>query len=239
MSLSITNKLIELLFPRCCPVCGDIVLPKGNLICKECFKKLCFIKQPACRKCGKEVLAESAEYCFDCTRHKRSFDYGIALLNYGKVEKESMIKIKYKNKREYLDFYAEAISIRYQKILLRMNAEALIPIPVHPSRKRQRGFNQAEILADQISLRLGIPVWKETLLRNKKTEPQKKLDAVQRLKNLEQAFVVQQDLKQVQSVILVDDIYTTGSTMEACTRALKAAGVKHVYYITICIGRGQ
>lgn len=231
--------LTDLLFPRRCPVCGGIVLPKGELICPGCVKKLSFVKQPVCKKCGKEITSAEREYCLDCTKHKRSFDYGRALLNYNDTAKKSMADIKYRNRREYLDFYAEAVCLRYGKLLMRLGADALVPVPVHPSRRRQRGFNQAEIFADRIGERLGIPVSPEMLVRRKKTAPQKQLNPKERLHNLEEAFAAGAVPEGVTRVILVDDIYTTGSTMEACARALLRAGVKNVYFIAICIGRGQ
>lgn len=230
---------IDLLFPRRCPVCDGIVIPKGRLICQSCMKKLSFVKDPVCKRCGKEIISFDIEYCFDCVRHKRTFEYGRALINYDEKAGSSMAKIKYRNKREYLDFYGEAICARYEKVIRRMEADALVPVPVHPSRRRERGFNQAEILARRVGERLGIPVCPQMLVRNKKTMPQKGLDPVGRLKNLEEAFSAGEILKGVEGVILVDDIYTTGSTIEACTRALKRAGIKRVYFLAICIGRGQ
>ncbi|WP_313187396.1 ComF family protein [Lacrimispora sp.] len=230
---------VDLLFPRRCPVCDEIVMPKGRLICPECVKKLSFVKNPVCKKCGKEVISPDMEYCFDCVRHKRTFEYGRALVNYDENAGSSMAKIKYKNKREYLDFYGEAICVRYGKLIRRMEADVLVPVPVHPSRKKERGFNQAEILARRIGERLGLVVCPSMLVRNKKTMPQKGLDPAGRLKNLEEAFSAGKMIEGVEGVILVDDIYTTGSTIEACTRALKKAGIKRVYFLAICIGRGQ
>ena len=98
---------LDALFPRRCPVCGDIVMPPGKLICPGCQGRLSFVKSPVCKKCGKEILSEYQEYCFDCTRHRRSFEYGIALLNYNEAAGASMAAVKYKNRREYLDFYAD------------------------------------------------------------------------------------------------------------------------------------
>lgn len=237
------NKIIEfaadILFPRRCPVCDDIVLPRGGFICPECVKRLSFVKGPVCKKCGKEVFSDTVEYCFDCTKHKRSFESGRALVNYNEAAKNSMVKIKYKNKREYLDFYIEAICIRYGKIIARMEADALVPVPVHPSRMRTRGYNQAELLARGIGRELGVPVCADLLLRSRKTAPQKELNPAERLKNLEEAFEAGSIPSGIETVILVDDIYTTGSTMEACTRTLKRMGVKKVYFLAICIGRGQ
>jgi ComF family protein len=231
--------LWNLLFPRRCPVCNDVVIPKGHLICPTCIPKLSLVKEPTCRKCGKEMIIHTAEYCFDCTKHKRTFEYGKVLLNYNDTAKTSMSKIKYNNKREYLDFYGEAICRRYKKQIARMNADALVPVPIHKSRKRERGFNQAEVLADKISKHTGIPVFPDALLRSKKTAPQKVLNPGERLKNLEEAFLPGQIPQGINTVILIDDIYTTGSTIEACTRALRRAGVKKIYFLTICIGRGQ
>lgn len=229
--------VFDALYPRRCPVCNQIVMPKGALICRDCFLKLSYVKGPACKKCGKQVLHDQIEYCYDCTRHKRSFDYGIALLNYEERARHSMAAIKYKNKRQYLDFYGEAICQRFCERIMQMNAQALIPVPIHTSRKRKRGFNQAGLLARGIGRRLGIPVYEHALVRSKKTAPQKQLNPKERLHNLEQAFAAGTIPDGVSDVILVDDIYTTGSTLEACTRVLKAAGIRRVYTIAICIGQ--
>lgn len=228
---------LNALYPRRCPVCDGIVMPKGHFVCQECHKKLSYVRQPICKKCGKELISDRMEYCPDCLRHQRSFDYGLALLNYNEAARHSMAKIKYNNKRQYLEFYGAAISRRFEKQILRMRADALIPVPVHPSRRRKRGFNQAELLAREIGRRLDIPVCRDLLVRTRKTLPQKELNPAERLKNLEQAFQVRKAAGNIRSVILVDDIYTTGSTAEACTRALRQAGVEHVYVLSICIGK--
>lgn len=181
-------------------------------------------------------MNEGEEFCFDCVRHKRSFEFGRALLNYDDVSGPSMARIKYHNKREYLDFYSQVMAARYETIISRMNADALIPIPIHRARYRKRGFNQAQVLAEKLGELLGIPVCPRALKRRKKTDPQKDLTAAQRLKNLEEAFEVGELPAGVRTVILIDDIYTTGSTIEACTRVLKKAGISQVYFLTICIG---
>lgn len=239
ISKQLKTLALDALFPRRCPVCFQIVVPKGRLICPGCMKKLSWIRRPTCKKCGKEVIADTAEYCFDCSKGRRSFDHGLALINYDDTARRSMAAIKYKNKREYLDFYSEAMYRKLGKRLLAMNAQVLVPVPVHPSRLRTRGFNQARELAERLSCFLGIPTDISILKRSKKTAPQKTLDPSARLKNLEQAFAVHSIPPQIESVILIDDIYTTGSTIEACTRVLKEAGVERVYFAAIFIGNGQ
>lgn len=233
------SKMLDLLFPRRCPVCAGIVMPKGGLICPDCMKKLSWVRRPTCKKCGKEVISGTIEYCHDCTRHKRSFEYGLGLINYNDIASRSMARIKYGNKREYLDFYAEAMVRKLGPRILSMKADALVPVPVHPSRMKTRGFNQAEDLSRRLSDRLRIPTDASILRRGKNTAPQKSLDASGRLRNLEQAFFVDRLSAGIHALILVDDIYTTGSTIEACTRALKKAGVERVYFLTLFIGNGQ
>ena len=117
--------------------------------------------------------------------------------------------------------------------------DAIIPVPVHPSRRRKRGFNQAEVLAKIVGERLGIPVKAELLRRTKKTLPQKELSVGERLKNLSGAFRADEIPENIRRVLLVDDIYTTGSTIEACTRVLKAAGVETIYFVVICMAGGR
>jgi ComF family protein len=232
----------DLLFPRRCPVCADIVQPRGALICPDCIKKLDPVREPVCRKCGKQLISDRAEYCYDCSRRARSYEAGRAVFKYNQAAKKSLTAIKYKNRREYLDFYTQAMAYRYQHTIQRWQPEVLVPIPVHPSRMRTRGFNQAEELSRRLSDLWGIPTQAHLLIRVKKTLPQKKLTPEERLKNLQQAFAVRPPMGRgeaiPETVVLVDDIYTTGSTMEACTRVLKAAGVKKVYFLTICIGYG-
>lgn len=180
------------------------------------------------------------EYCYDCTRHPRSFECGMALLNYNAAARASMAAVKYNNRREYLDFYAAAMGSRMTGRVRSWQAQVLVPVPIHPARRRKRGFNQAQELARRLSGIWGIPVDSRLLVRTRKTAPQRDLDPAQRLKNLQEAFAVAPGRgADVESVILVDDIYTTGSTVEACTRVLKAAGVRRVYFVAVCIGKGR
>lgn len=238
-------RCIDLLYPRRCPVCGDIVNgvfhsrragDVSRYICPGCVKKLSPVKQPVCKKCGKEVFSDRQEYCLDCTRHPKSFEEGRALFHYNEAARDSVTAIKYKNRREYLDFYSEAMARRYGALVERWRPEVLVPVPVHPSRRRQRGFNQAEELAVRLGRLLDIPVESRLLVRSKRTAAQYGLSAAERLRNLQRAFSICPGVRIPESVVLVDDIYTTGSTVEACTRVLKAAGVRRVYVLTICIG---
>lgn len=227
----------DLLFPRRCPVCGGVAMPKGRLICPACLKQLSFVSSPACMKCGKEIGSRDQEYCADCIRRKKSFERGFALLNYDRRAAASMAAVKYHNKREYLDFYARAAALRFEKQFRQAGIQVIVPVPVHASRLKTRGFNQAAVLAEKLSAELGIP-WEELLIRVKKTDPQKSLGSAERLKNLRGAFEAEQKAGKWERVLLVDDIYTTGSTAEICSRALLKTGVKQVFVFAVCIGHG-
>ena len=195
--------------------------------------KLHFIQQPSCKKCGTELISDRAEYCPDCLRRQRSFEYGIALIRYDAVAQKSMAAVKYKNRREYLDFYAEAAYRKYAARIARLSPDIIIPVPVHKSRMKKRGFNQAEEFGKRLSHYLEIPMNSSLLIRSKKTVPQKDLGPALRLKNLEQAFSCRKLPYRMKKVLLIDDIYTTGSTAEACSRALKKAGAEQVFLLVI------
>lgn len=223
----------------------------GDLICPDCRKILQYVEEPCCLRCGKEVAEEGTAYCQDCSRmlsamqmslSGRRLDYerGISVFRYRSVA-AALLRFKYKNKREYADFFAEEAVARYANVILHEFApDALVPVPVHWSRRLQRGYNQAELVAEGIGSRLGIRVEPHLLRRNRKTTPQKKLGPAERLANLREAFVkgAPERGPMPECVLLIDDVYTTGSTARACSGILKRMGVKRVYVLTMAIGSG-
>lgn len=231
------ERITGILFPRRCPVCGEIILPKGNMICPPCKEKVKLVKEPKCKKCGKSLIDEEIEYCFDCIKKNHSYKMGISLFEYDDVMKQSIYGFKYKNKREYADYYIQELMKNYKRQILSWKAEALIPVPLHKSRHLYRGYNQAEVLARKIGKELELPVAVNLILRQKKTLAQKGLNHKERRKNLQDAFHIGQKVVQYKKVIVIDDIYTTGSTIEACTKVLKINGVEDVYFLSLCIGR--
>lgn len=190
----------------------------------------------------------------DCIRHRRSFDGGISLFQYGRrhlkpvkgkkpgYEKhsmgESILRFKYHNCREYADYYIEELMNVHGSCLEWLRPDVIIPVPVHPARYRMRGYNQAEILARKLGEALDTEVCSDLLIRVKKTRPQKELNDAERLRNLREAFVLSREVpRRYGTVLLIDDIYTTGSTMEACSRRLKEAGVRRIFCVSICSGQ--
>lgn len=231
--------VIELLFPRRCPVCDDIVIPRGEYICAPCRKKLQIVAEPCCKKCGKPIEDARQEYCYDCAEHAHVYDSGKAVFLYDETMKRSIARFKYAPyRREYADYYVREMTRCCGRQLIRWKPEALVPVPLHRSRKRRRGYNQAELLADGLSMNFHIPVRTDLVRRIKRTIPQKKLDNKERQKNLKTAFWVSPEAAECETIVLIDDIYTTGSTVDAIAKLLKERGVKRVYILVLSIGHG-
>ena len=149
-----------------------------------------------------------------------------------------MYRFKYGNRREYAAFYGEMLVRLRGHIILSWKPDVIIPVPLHPARYRKRGYNQAELIARQIGKSLGIHVDEKTLVRSVNTAPQKELNDKERTKNTKNAFQVTHNIVKYKRVLLVDDIYTTGATLDACSDALTNAGAAQVYFAAVCIGRG-
>ncbi len=148
-----------------------------------------------------------------------------------------ILKIKYDNKREYLEGFAKLMAVRYRELVEKNDIDCIIPVPLHKSRQRERGFNQSDILAKYLSVYLDIPTYPEYLKRIKKTKDQKGLNKDERRHNLDNAFVAKNLESKIKNVLIVDDVYTTGTTIEKCAIALKKAGVKNIYFLTVCTGK--
>ncbi len=191
--------------------------------------------RPTVFRCGRTVREEGEAYCPDCRDREKSFVTGFPLCDYDDLMQRAVTRIKYGNRREYIRPFAALMAERYGRELRELGADCIVPVPVHPSRLKTRGFNQAELLARELAPHLGIPVRPDFLSRTRKTEAQKELTPDERVRNLSSAFTADLMGETADTVILADDIYTTGSTVEACSRVLRAAGVSRVYYISICI----
>lgn len=237
----INRKVVEavkdLIFPPRCPVCDNVLKISDKLICMGCYEKLKYVQSPSCMKCGKPLKAEEHEYCHDCSEKNHIFERGVALFEYSSVH-ESIYRFKYQGRKEYGAFYASQISLHLGKQIEEMKADALIPVPLHKKKMRIRGYNQAQVLAEEMSKYIGIPTRTDMVERKKWTVPQKELNNSERQKNLKKAFnIVENDVK-LDTIIIVDDIYTTGSTINELAREFKKTGVEKVYFIALAIGSG-
>lgn len=231
------NRLMEIIFPPRCVIC-ETILPSGEAVCESCRKKLPFIGAQYCMKCGKPIDCETKEYCEDCSRKKHYFTRGVALWTYSLSLKKSLYRFKYDNKRYYASYYADEAVKRYRSLLMSWGVDVIVPVPLHASKLRSRGYNQAEVFAKELGARLGIQVLSSLIVRVRKTTPQKQLNDKERIKNVKNAFKIVRNSVKLNKALLVDDIYTTGSTVDEISRILLQAGAKEIYVMTLCIGNG-
>lgn len=223
-----------MIYPKKCPICHKILGDPEKWICSECVSALIFVGKYYCMKCGKPVK-EGEMYCEQCTSRKMSFTQGRSVLIYNDALKKSIVKFKYENRREYGDFYAWLMCRYAEKQILYWKPDVIFPVPLHKRKQRTRGFNQAEYLARQIGKEFGIPVTETALKKVRDTRSQKKLNAEERRKNLENAFEVCEDVNGL-NILVIDDVYTTGSTMNEIASVLTMKGAKKVFFLTFCTG---
>lgn len=141
--------------------------------------------------------------------------------------------LKYSNRAEYAAFYAGAMAKRWGPWLQSLGADALLPVPIHRIRLAKRGYNQAGLIARELSALIHIPVYEDYMVRSRNTVPQKLFDKKRREINVKKAFNVGKNGVKLKTVIVVDDIFTTGSTIDELSRVLKKIGVEKIYFITI------
>ncbi|MDD7218770.1 MAG: ComF family protein [Clostridia bacterium] len=230
----ILNNVLNILYPRCCPICHRILKDQNRMICPECEKRIHPVGQPRCYKCGKPV--QKGEYCPDCQHHPHLFEQGRGIFVYNDLMRRSLIRYKYYGCREYGDFYARSMYIFAKKEIEIWKPDLIVPVPLHRSKLRMRGFNQAADLAVKLSQYTGIPADTSLVEKIRKTKSQKKLSAYERRKNLEEAFRVKRSLPGF-TILVIDDVYTTGSTIDAMAACLRKKGADKIFFLTVCIGR--
>ena len=181
-------------------------------------------------------MKENQEYCWDCQHHKHFYDRGFAVWEHQPVVADAIYQFKYHDRRIYSRFFAREMVKSYRSIIQKWDINLIVPIPISKNRRRKRGYNQAELLAVEISRRAGIPVKKNLLVRSKKTVPQKMLKDAERQNNLKKAFKIGQNDVKLSTIIIIDDIYTTGSTVNEMADILNRVGIDKIYVLTLAIG---
>ena len=227
----IKEKFLNILYPPRCPACNGILESGSRTICPECEKTFHPVTEDYCLKCGKPV-GETEEYCEECLRKDRKFTRGRGVFLYNAQMKQSLLRYKYYGSREYGKYYAEAIC-RYAGTDIRnWRPDVIVPVPLHKRKKRMRGFNQAADLACRTGEILQIPVSENIVVKAKETRSQKKLDAEERKRNLQDAFRTVCPVNGLR-ILVMDDVYTTGSTVEAMAECLLESGASDVFFVTL------
>lgn len=230
-----SNIITELLFPRRCPICDEIAVPFGSLCCADCACKIQYIGQNYCMRCGKGLSAQETEYCKDCRDFGHMFIRGRSLYRYESVA-GSIFRFKYQGRQEYGDFYGEELYRYLGNDIRSMQPDAVVPVPLHSERKLERGYNQSAILAKALAKHCKLSFRDDLVVRSKKTVPQKQLSRTERQNNLKKAFKLCENSVKLKTLLIVDDIYTTGSTVDALSEVLLQGGAAQIYVVTLAAG---
>jgi len=231
-------KFVELVFfPSRCQLCSSFLeRPGERVVCRSCLGKLKPHAASYCICCGKFFEgAGDPHLCQDCLHHPPPFSRHRSCAKYRGELKDLILLFKYRHfgilGKDLALFAYEALAKEED---LWWDVDAIIPVPLHPKRKKQRGFNQARVIAKELARIKGIELAEGCLVKIKNIVPQTSLEAEQREKNVRGAFRVKREegLKG-KIVLLVDDVYTTGSTLGECSKVLRKAGVKEVRAITV------
>ena len=225
----------KLLYPPRCPVCDNVVPIWEEGICKECLNKVRYVVPPFCLKCGKHLENSDEEYCEDCKGRSHAFVAGRALYEYKSVAK-AIYRFKYGARCEYSEVFGEEMAYYLGQFLRDRKVEALLPVPMYRKKEKRRGYNQSALLARVIGKHAKIPVYEDFIVRIRDTRPQKLLNPEERLNNLKKAFILKENGVKLKVVVIIDDIYTTGSTIDEMAKVLISGGVQQVYFLTLAIG---
>ena len=226
------KRFIKAFYPDVCPRCDKVIGRVG--LCEECKDTFKYMEGPICGVCGRTMESDGF-MCLDCKKIKHYFKRNVSVFEYRGDIKQTIYRFKYANMRCYAEFFAAEAVKRYGKLLKTWKIDAIIPVPMYKSKKRKRGYNQAEEFAKALSKASGIKVDNKLLIRAKDTAPMKTLSKQQRYENLLRAFKVNSK-PTYKKVLVVDDIFTTGSTIDACARVLRRNGVEVVYGMCIASG---
>ncbi|MBQ7916286.1 MAG: ComF family protein [Firmicutes bacterium] len=214
--------LKRMLYPQRCLLCDQIVDAQQSIpLCRQCHPEQFLPTGPRCIVCSRPV-EEEGERCSGCREHK-NVTTGRSTFLYDGAMRESIQQFKFGGMKDYAPGYAKLMMVYDQDWFSNLGTFFLVPVPIHQKRLRERGYNQAAEVARQLGRFLNVPVW-EGLKRSVNTDPLKQMSARARRESLKGAFIIEETASMPKgTAVLVDDIYTSGSTVEKCAAALKGA----------------
>jgi ComF family protein len=229
----LVEPVLSVVFPSACPACGRLVARPGTgPLCDRCWDALPRHLATTCR-CGLPTPGGPGP-CGRCRRGRQPFAAGASLGPYEGTLKQVLHALKYGGRRRAANRLARALLDDPAPRLLVATSDILVPVPLHPRRLRERGFNQSALLAAELGRLTGRPALAGALVRRRDTVPQAGLSAAERRRNVRDAFVVRRRGPVMGRIVtLVDDVFTTGATAYACARALRSAGASEVRLVTV------
>jgi len=230
----IVDPVLAALFPSRCAVCDvSLLRPMRGPLCEACWAALPRHGGPLCA-CGFPLPSGVSAACGRCRRGLAAIARGFSLGPYEGSLRVLIHELKYRGRRRVAERLAEMLCAAPAAHEILADEAALVPVPLHPRRLAQRGFNQSELLAAAIGRRTGLSIHPRALVRRTDTPPQTGLSAVARRKNVAGAFAVRERARiHGRIAVLVDDVFTTGATARACAGALRQAGATAVHLLTV------
>ncbi len=220
--------LKDLFFPQTCCCCGEFVDTEG--LCANCWRQIKWISEPKCRICGLPFELDAEGVCAECLSQKPHFDKAVSVFEYDSFSKKIVLKFK-NGDTTYIAEQLAGWMYRAAKDAF-SKADVIIPVPIHFWKRLKRKYNQAELLARELSVMSGVPYKPNLLHKIKVTKPQEGLNRKQRLKNLAGSFGMSENMYE-RNVVLIDDVFTTGATANECAKVLKKHGAKNVTVVTL------
>jgi ComF family protein len=231
--------MLDLLYPRNCVRCGAPSPDPMRYLCWDCLSDTPKVEPPFCVLCGDPVAGDiQHDYtCFSCAREKPSFDQARSAVRYDGAVGDALRALKYANALWVVQDMAELIFACIQAEYPGFLFDAVTAVPLHPPRRRERGFNQSALLGEVVARRLRVPFRGGLVRRVRPTVTQTGLTASQRTANVCGAFRIGLFARPAGlKILLVDDVMTTGATVNACAHALKKGGAGSVHVVTVARG---
>ncbi len=229
--------ILQWFYPPRCVLCGKLIkIGQQDILCNNCQNTVQWKEGAVCQKCGRSIYTNE-KYCERCQKANFVFEKGIAVFSYSDV-RDAIAHFKFHYwKRDAVPLaklMGDYLLTHYTELV--EQTELLIPVPMYEKKQKIRGFNQSELLAKAISKRIEKPYSANNLKRIRNTQPQSLLNAEQRKQNIKGAFSVE-NVEEIKgkTVLLIDDIFTTGTTVNECSKVLYESGAKSVLFFSLAV----
>lgn len=217
--------LKRLIFPSRCLVCKKL---SKDIVCIDCLSKISLVQPPICRICGTPI--DNGDICYRCRHNTPYFSQARSYALYEGIMRTAIIRFKFEKRRGIGEFFGKVLG--GFALDLNWDIDVIVPIPLSKRRLKERGFNQSEVLALEVSKILKLPI-SLGLVRIKETAPSVDLNLEERVKNIDKAFLVSDKNLKRKNVLLIDDVYTTGATVNEAGKTLLERGIREVRVLTL------
>lgn len=224
---SICRGLLDIIYPPRCLVCGAI---QPHYLCPACEAKINAFGPITCKRCGAPM---DLEVCWECAGKRFRFDSATCYGYYTGVLREAIHQFKYSGNRQLAEELGMLLAAAWSERNDKAEIDCIVPVPMHRSRERERGFNQSALLAQVVADRLSLPITTQALKRTKAARPQVDLTLEERADNVKGTFGIGSDTLDGRNLMLIDDVFTTGSTLDEAAGVLKSGGAASVHVLVL------